>query len=191
MSQLYTLHLLVANYCEYCQSEESYDRLSTCWVSAWQERDVATDEVEPTDLLSGALWRSLNSICLALSRLLINTNCITSGAEPRQWAQSAPAHRWIGVGILAMLLFFHIREKHMVTESIPRVMYFNSKLTMIILSVIWSQSQFEVWIMSSCMSRKQKEESTEAKILQKRLWEFVCLFVLLLSFKSTAHGNTV
>lgn len=30
MSQLYTLQLLVANYCEYCQSEESYDRLSTC-----------------------------------------------------------------------------------------------------------------------------------------------------------------
>lgn len=60
----------------------------------------------------------------------------------------------IGVGILAMLLFFHIREKHIVTESIPRVMYLNSKLTMIILSVIWSQSQFEVWIMSSCMSRK-------------------------------------
>lgn len=86
-----------------------------------------------------AYWWGLDSICLALSVLLINTNCITSGAEPNQCALSAPAHGWIGFGILALLLFIHIREKHIDSnwihlKPIFLIVYINSKWRIIVLS---------------------------------------------------------
>lgn len=93
-----------------------------------------------------AYWWGLDSICLALSALLINTNCITSGAGPNQHALSAPAHGWIGIEILAILLFIHSKEKH--TDSnwihlnaILLIMYINIKLSMTI--VMWWQSRFK------------------------------------------------
>lgn len=86
-----------------------------------------------------ACWWGLESIYLALSVLLINTNCITSGAGPNRCALSAPVHRWIGLGILAMLLLIHIREKHVDSnwihlKPILLIMYINSKLRIIVLS---------------------------------------------------------
>lgn len=114
------------------------------WTSAWL-RD--SDEWTGTHRLDAlrvnlalfAYWWGLDSICLALSVLLINTNCITSGVEPNQCALSALAHGWIGLRILALLLFIHIREKRIDSNwihhrAILLIMYINSKLRITVLS---------------------------------------------------------
>lgn len=114
------------------------------WMSVWQrDCDEWTGthrlDVLRVNLRLFAYWWGLDSICLAFSVLLINTNCIASGAEPNQCALSAHAHGWIRLGISALLLFIHIREKHVDSnwihlKPILLIMYINNKLRITVLS---------------------------------------------------------
>lgn len=58
--------LLVANYCECCQTVESYDRLSTCWVSECLTSEICSNR------WSGTHWLAVRS---ALVKSELNLSC--------------------------------------------------------------------------------------------------------------------
>lgn len=103
MSQLWTLQLLVLITRNVASSSEvMIGCLHVCTSACQRERE--SDEwsgshwldVLTVNLVLCDYWWGLDSICLALSVALINTNCITSGVRPSQCALSAPTRRWIG-----------------------------------------------------------------------------------------------